>query len=219
LLGQFSVSRNRTKGFPAAGPADGTIAGGGLAQFTELNAQTSTRWKRSDVASGQNKFVWYFTAGHQTQDWRYYLTRQGWHQGEPLSRSAFDAQPFCIANGGFRPSSGTRVTHTCDIPINRSGYHVILATWDIADTGNAFYQVIDVNIRSDAAVNSLKVQINPFSAVQPKQQRSSACHDSAAHGCALPPEMSRKNIKGRNEAWIFTTIANARSLAFVCDLT
>ncbi|CAK8743194.1 GlcNAc-binding protein A [Sodalis praecaptivus] len=27
----------------------------------------------------------------------------------------------------------------------RSGYHVILAVWEVADTGNAFYQVIDVD--------------------------------------------------------------------------
>ncbi|WP_424141112.1 lytic polysaccharide monooxygenase [Sodalis glossinidius] len=26
----------------------------------------------------------------------------------------------------------------------RSGYHVILAVWEVANTGNAFYQVIDV---------------------------------------------------------------------------
>ena len=33
-----------------------------------------------------------------------------------------------------------------DIPANRNGYHVILAVWDIADTVNAFYNVIDVNV-------------------------------------------------------------------------
>lgn len=28
----------------------------------------------------------------------------------------------------------------------RNGYHVILAVWDVADTSNAFYNVIDVNL-------------------------------------------------------------------------
>ncbi|WP_321158336.1 lytic polysaccharide monooxygenase, partial [Providencia stuartii] len=32
------------------------------------------------------------------------------------------------------------------IPTDREGYHVILAIWDVADTNNAFYQVIDVNL-------------------------------------------------------------------------
>lgn len=33
----------------------------------------------------------------------------------------------------------------CDVP-KRSGYQIILGIWTIADTGSAFYQVIDVNI-------------------------------------------------------------------------
>lgn len=32
------------------------------------------------------------------------------------------------------------------MPTDRNGYHLILAVWEIADTGNAFYQVIDVNL-------------------------------------------------------------------------
>lgn len=34
--------------------------------------------------------------------------------------------------------------HTIKLP-ERSGYHVILGVWEVADTGHAFYQVIDVN--------------------------------------------------------------------------
>jgi hypothetical protein len=34
--------------------------------------------------------------------------------------------------------------HTIKLP-ERSGYHVILGVWEVADTGRAFYQVIDVN--------------------------------------------------------------------------
>src|SRR5699024_5952676 len=34
--------------------------------------------------------------------------------------------------------------HDCVIP-EREGYHVILAYWEVADTANAFYQVIDAN--------------------------------------------------------------------------
>ncbi|MDP8591520.1 lytic polysaccharide monooxygenase, partial [Enterococcus lactis] len=30
---------------------------------------------------------------------------------------------------------------------DRKGYNVILAVWNISDTTNAFYQVIDVNIQ------------------------------------------------------------------------
>ncbi len=53
--------------------------------------------------------------------------------------------PFCQFNdGGAIPAA--QVTHQCNIPADRSGSHVILAVWDIADTANAFYQAIDVNL-------------------------------------------------------------------------
>ena len=38
------------------------------------------------------------------------------------------------------------VTLNCNIP-ERSGYQIILGVWDIADTGNAFYQVIDAEFK------------------------------------------------------------------------
>ena len=150
------------KGFPAAGPADGTIAAAGLAQFAELNAQTAGRWKKVALKTGQNDFTWYFTAGHMTQDWRYYITRQGWSPNQKLSRASFDLQPFCIIKGGFAPVSNTHAKHSCTIPAGRSGYHVILSTWNIADTGNAFYQVIDAELPAAAVVNPQKVMISPF---------------------------------------------------------
>jgi chitin-binding protein len=150
------------KGFPVAGPADGVIAAASLPQFAELNMQTQGRWKKVALKAGQNDFTWYFTAGHMTQDWRYYITRQGWNPNQKLSRDSFELQPFCIVKGGFAPASSTHVKHSCAIPAGRSGYHVILSAWNIADTGNAFYQVIDAEIPAAAAVNPQKVLLNPF---------------------------------------------------------
>ncbi|MFV9997313.1 MAG: lytic polysaccharide monooxygenase [Arsenophonus endosymbiont of Dermacentor nuttalli] len=34
----------------------------------------------------------------------------------------------------------------CNVPY-RTGYQVILGVWTIYDTGNAFYQVIDANMK------------------------------------------------------------------------
>ncbi|HWW05089.1 lytic polysaccharide monooxygenase [Collimonas sp.] len=150
------------KGFPEAAPADGTIAAGGLAQFSELNAQTQGRWKKVALKAGQHDFTWYFTAGHMTQDWRYYITKQGWNPNQELRRDSFELTPFCIIKGGFAPVSNTHVTHSCNIPASRSGYHVILSAWNIADTGNAFYQVIDAEIQAGIVVNPQKVLLNPF---------------------------------------------------------
>ncbi|WP_075203113.1 lytic polysaccharide monooxygenase [Enterobacter bugandensis] len=134
-----------TKGFPDAGPSDGAIASGGNTRFLELNQQSPTRWYKVIIHPGSNKFIWKLTATHRTTDWQYYITRQGWDTSKPLSRSSFELEPFCQIDGkGEIPLS--QVQHTCTVPSNRSGYHVILAVWNIADTTNAFYQAIDVDI-------------------------------------------------------------------------
>jgi len=38
------------------------------------------------------------------------------------------------------------VSIDCNVPY-RTGYQVILGVWTIYDTGNAFYQVIDANMK------------------------------------------------------------------------
>jgi chitodextrinase len=55
----------------------------------------------------------------------------------------FESEPFCFINyGGKRPPF--TVSHECNVPSDRTGYHVILGVWDISDTANAFYNVVDV---------------------------------------------------------------------------
>lgn len=125
--------------YPLEGVADGTIAGGG--GWDALNEQTSDRWAKVGMSSGQNDFTWNITARHSTRDWVYYITKNDWDENSPLERADFEE--FCrVYDGGKRPEAS--VTHTCDIP-ERDGYHVILAYWEVADTANAFYQVIDAN--------------------------------------------------------------------------
>jgi chitin-binding protein len=134
------------KGFPIAGPADGHIASAGKEEFHELDAQTPTRWKQVDVKTGAMQFTWTLTMAHPTQSWDYYVTKTGWDQTKPLTRADFELTPFCHYDGkGQIPTSP--VIQNCTIPTDRKGYHVILGVWSIADTGNAFYQVEDVNLK------------------------------------------------------------------------
>ncbi|WP_159566709.1 lytic polysaccharide monooxygenase [Budvicia diplopodorum] len=133
------------KGFPESGPPDGHIASGNKAAYFQLDEQTPTRWHKVNMNTGDNTFVWYLTAQHSTTSWRYFITKTGWDASQPLSRAAFDLTPFCqINDGGAIPPM--EVVHKCTIPKDRKGSHVILAVWDIADTANAFYQAIDVNL-------------------------------------------------------------------------
>ncbi|WP_068774788.1 lytic polysaccharide monooxygenase [Paenibacillus sp. FJAT-26967] len=139
---QYEPQSLEAKGnYPAAGPADGQIAGAGA--FPELNVQTADRWTKVNLNTGANNFTWKLTAAHATKEWKYYITKPGWNPNKTLARSDFDL--FCSFNdGGKRPDFS--VTHSCNIPTDRTGYNVILAVWEISDTGNAFYNVIDVNL-------------------------------------------------------------------------
>ncbi|WP_127531815.1 lytic polysaccharide monooxygenase [Paenibacillus kobensis] len=130
-------------GFPATGPADGQIAGAG--KYPELDVQKSDRWKKVDMKGGENSFTWKFTANHATESWKYYMTKIGWDPNKPLSRDQLESKPFCTVDGGNKQPAMT-VTHKCSVPTDRTGYYIILSVWEIGDTDNAFYQVLDVNL-------------------------------------------------------------------------
>ncbi|SHF42245.1 lytic polysaccharide monooxygenase [Chryseobacterium vrystaatense] len=135
------------KGFPALGPADGMIASanGSIGGNTVLDLQTADRWKKTNIATGVNTFIWKYLAYHATAKWHYYMTKPGWNPNQPLSRQNLELIGEVIHNG-TPPQDNT--PHHIAIPANRQGYHIILAVWDVADTTNAFYNVIDVNVQS-----------------------------------------------------------------------
>ncbi|MDV5225444.1 lytic polysaccharide monooxygenase [Providencia rettgeri] len=135
------------KGFPESGPPDGKIASGGIERFSDLDEQNPTRWHKIDMKTGKNTFTWFLTMQHSSANWRFFITKNGWDQSAPLTRATFELTPFCRRDdNGTMPPLRTDIEFSCDIPTDREGYHVILATWDVADTQNAFYQVIDVNL-------------------------------------------------------------------------
>ena len=128
---------------PDGWPADGTIpAGGGHSRFPELNEQTATRWGKVPMSGGATKFTWTFNANHVTKDYTYYMTRAGWNPNAPLTRATFEDAPFCVVDGGMKQPPMT-TDHTCNVP-TLEGYHIILSVWDVGDTSNSFFNVIDV---------------------------------------------------------------------------
>ena len=131
------------KGFPQSGPADGKIASANGQFGGFLDQQSSVRWAKTDITSGPLLMDWTYTAPHSTDGWSYYMTKPGWDQNAPLERSGFEKIATVTHDGS---KAFTNPDHVIDIPANRNGYHVILAVWDIADTVNAFYNVIDVNV-------------------------------------------------------------------------
>jgi chitin-binding protein len=135
------------KGYPQAGPVDGKIASAGGA-FPQLDQQTFGRWYKNEISPGPLRIDWTYTAPHSTAQWRYYITKQSWDPSGPLERNDFELISTIAHNG---TAASNNKVHTISIPANRSGYHVVLAVWDVADTANAFYNVIDVNITGTGA--------------------------------------------------------------------
>lgn len=141
------------KGFPEAGPADGRIASaeGGLGQINDyiLDDQGSNRWTKQEVSSGPLRIDWHYTAPHRTTKWHYYMTKPGWDQNKPLTRESLELISTINHDGS---TATNNQDHTINIPENRMGYHVILAVWDVDDTANAFYNVIDVNVSGNSSI-------------------------------------------------------------------
>lgn len=135
-------SLEQKSGFPSSGPIDGRIASADLAQFGNLDEQSSSRWSKRAITSGMQNFSWTLTAFHRTQGFRYYITKQNWNPNAPLIRAAFELQPFCTADGGNAVPPPV-VTHACNVP-QRSGHQIIFGVWQIGDTVNSFYNVSDV---------------------------------------------------------------------------
>ncbi|AXI76387.1 lytic polysaccharide monooxygenase auxiliary activity family 9 protein [Peterkaempfera bronchialis] len=132
------------KGFPAQGPADGTICAGGNSRFSQLDDPRGGAWPTTRLTAGSTyTFSWHFTARHATTSFRYFVTKPGWDPTRPLTRSSLEAAPFLTVNyNGAQPPGD--ISHSGTLPTGRTGHHMILAVWDIADTGNAFYSCSDV---------------------------------------------------------------------------
>jgi chitin-binding protein len=99
---------------------------GGGSRFAVLN-DNSKAWPVAGVGRTVT-FNWILTARHSTSTWEYFI-------GNTLLASFND--------GGAQP--GATKQHTVSMG-SFSGRQTVLARWNIADTANAFYSCVDVNI-------------------------------------------------------------------------
>ncbi|MFJ9773014.1 lytic polysaccharide monooxygenase auxiliary activity family 9 protein [Kitasatospora sp. NPDC101157] len=139
---------------PKPVPPDGKIASGG-SEPTGAVLDEVRDWQKVDLRAGvEVPFQWGFSAKHRTRRYNYFVTKEDWDPSAPLSRAQFEREPFATYKPyGDMPYDKMPEAHDdphLDKPHpvklpNRSGYHVILGVWEVADTGHAFYQVIDVN--------------------------------------------------------------------------
>lgn len=146
-------SIEKKSGFPSGPfPLDGELASGSIPNFSPLDKQGMNIWAKNPIKAGMNKFTWYHIAQHKTNNWRYYLTKQNWDPNKPLTRDSFELTPFCHVDGQGKVPA-LREEHSCNVP-QRTGYQIIYGVWEIADTANSFYQVVDVDFGEGDAVTS-----------------------------------------------------------------
>ncbi|MBP0455942.1 lytic polysaccharide monooxygenase [Streptomyces montanisoli] len=108
------------------GPKGLTSCSGGNADYAELD-DDSKNWTVTPVDS-TTTFTWRLLARHATSNWQYFVA------GQKVAQ---------FNDGGAQP--GATVTHQVNFG-NITGRQKVLAVWNIADTANAFYACIDVNI-------------------------------------------------------------------------
>ncbi|MEV0503085.1 lytic polysaccharide monooxygenase auxiliary activity family 9 protein [Streptomyces spectabilis] len=109
------------------GPKGLRSCSGGNARFVDLD-DDEKGWTVHGVAKS-TRFTWQLTAQHSTTTWQYFVGSQ--------KVAEFD-------QGGAQPPQFVR--HNVDFGSIR-GRQKVLAVWNIADTENAFYACVDVDIR------------------------------------------------------------------------
>jgi chitin-binding protein len=133
-------------------PADGKIASAEQATGQFLD-EPGTHWKKHEVRSGDLLDIsWGYSTAHKTRRFNYFITKPGWDPSQKLSRAQFEEKPFFVDLYPYTPHWAYEAelmppiptVHTLTLP-ERDGYHVLLAVWEVANTGNAFYQVIDLD--------------------------------------------------------------------------
>ena len=108
------------------GPKGLMSCSGGNGRFEELD-DDNYGWEVTEVSSPLT-FTWTITAAHSTSNWEYFI------DGDRIAN---------FEDNGARPPSSFQ--HTVDLS-GYQGEQTVLARWTVADTDNAFYSCIDVDI-------------------------------------------------------------------------
>ncbi|KAJ9475600.1 Chitin-binding type-4 domain-containing protein [Pseudozyma hubeiensis] len=134
------------KGLPFNRSGDGKLCSAGLSQFSPLDRQGKSVWPTTK-ANNVKSFSWAFTAMHATTDFKYYITKANWDSSKTggLSSSDFESSPFLTVPMGGKPPSASMTHDLSNALPSRSGYHVVYAVWTVSNTGNAFYQCMDLD--------------------------------------------------------------------------
>ncbi|AVG14954.1 MULTISPECIES: lytic polysaccharide monooxygenase [Chromobacteriaceae] len=130
---------------------DGTLCGGGKAEFKGFNLARDD-WRATSIvpdASGNFEFIYKATAPHATKYFKFYVTRNGWNPKQALKWS--DLELFGTVNGNPTQDASKRYHMTLKLPQGKTGPHIIFNVWKRSDSEEAFYSCSDVNFGGDTA--------------------------------------------------------------------
>ncbi|KAJ7641910.1 chitin binding protein [Roridomyces roridus] len=114
-------------------PKGSFLCNGDGSRFPQLNDESlwGNYFTTVQPDNGLVTFTWTLTVAHATSTWEYFVLTAG------------NTQVASFNDGGAMPP--TTVVH--DVPlVGFAGRQTILARWNIADTINAFYSCVDLDI-------------------------------------------------------------------------
>ncbi|KAM0721521.1 hypothetical protein Q7P37_002446 [Cladosporium fusiforme] len=143
------------KGAPFQKDVGDQLCNGGGARFAAMNNVGEGMWPHTSIPASEDLNVeWKITAAHKTESWAYYITKPGLEldPSKAITAGDFQEEPILMLDTDHDAPPAT-LSHTipADSLANHSGYAVIYGVWSIGDTGNAFYNCLDVNIENDSA--------------------------------------------------------------------
>lgn len=129
--------------------SDGLLCSAGSSSKSGMDLARSD-WVKTPITTGTNSFTFYATAPHATYYFRWYITKQGWNQNQPLTWDSLEL----IAETGVNSGRVSRHTANVNVPSDRSGYHVVYNVWQRSDSAEAFYACSDVVIGVDNSTST-----------------------------------------------------------------
>lgn len=134
------------------------MCNGGGSRFEGLNTAQDGLWPHSKISGSEDlNLEWTITTAHKTQSWTYYITKAGSKidPSKPLTADDFEEEPILVMDKDHdAPPSTVKHTIPKDGLANHSGYNIIYGVWAIGDTGNAFYNCVDVDIEGGEAAEA-----------------------------------------------------------------
>lgn len=121
-------------------------SGGDNATMRGYNEQSADwQWPATPLTAGSTyTFKFEEQAPHQTEYFKFYITKDSYDHSQPLTWADLEAEPFCEIGPG---PSEPLVTKECILPANKSGRHIIYTIWQrrLDYSPEAFYACSDVD--------------------------------------------------------------------------